>query len=142
MQQNPYAAFSTDTRSEVTGVWINYGDFRVLVARAGGANEAYNLALDRKARAMRRTGVTSAKRLEALALELLAEYCIKDWQVKNDAGNFMPGITMPDGENDVFNIANVQKVFKAYPDLARALLAEASSLELFQEEQLEEESGN
>lgn len=142
MRKNPYAIFATDSRAEVTGVWINYGEFRVLIARAGGANEAYNLALDRKARAMRRTGITSAKRLEAISLELLAEHCVKDWQVKNLSGNFMPGITMPDGENDVFNIANVKIVFEAYPDLARSLLAEASSIELFQEEQLEEESGN
>lgn len=141
--RNPYANFKTDRNAEVSGVVIDYGDFKVRLARAGGSNEEYNLAFDRKARAMRRTGTPSAKRMEQISIELLAETCVKGWQVRDAEGNWVDGIYMPNtGKIEPFNVANVKALFEQLPDLARALFGEASSLEVFNAQALEEEAGN
>lgn len=141
--RNPYANFKTDQSAELSGVIVDYGDFKVRLARAGGSNEDYNLAFDRKARALRRSGTPNAKRMEKISIELLAETCVKDWQVKNAEGTWVPGIYMPNTKTvEPFNVTNVKGLFDQLPELARALFAEASGLELFNAQALEEEAGN
>lgn len=143
MSKNPYAHFDTDQNAEASGVWVNYGEFRVLLARAGGSNEDYNNAFDRKARALRRTGVPGTKRLELIALELLAESCVKKWEIKDETGKWASGIYMPDtGKVEPFSVQKVKDLFNQFPELAKALLAEANSVELYNAEGLEEEAGN
>lgn len=146
MSKNPYAAFDTDQNVEVEGVLVNYGDFRVRLARAGGSNTAYMSAFDRKTRALRRTGSTSPQQMEVIAIELLAETCVKSWEVKKvtESGtNWVSGIVHPQTLEVIpFSVTNVKEVFDLQPNLARALLNEANSQELYLKSALEEEAGN
>lgn len=140
--KNPYKNFDTASNEEAEGVWINYGEFRVRVARAGGANLAFTHAQDRRARVLRRTGTPTMQRLQAMMLELVAETCVKGWEVQQD-GQWVSGMIDPASLELVpFSVAEVKKVFEALPNLAQAILGEANSMELFLAEELEGEAGN
>lgn len=142
-KQNPYANFTTNQDEEIAGVFVNYGSFRVKVARAGGSNRAYIQAQDRKARAMRRMGTPTASRMQEVLMELVAETCVKAWEIKDEQGRWVPGMFDPaSGEVIPFNVENVKNVFSQLPNLAQAIQGEASSMELFQSEDLEGEAGN
>ncbi|QIW86624.1 hypothetical protein AMA2_65 [Achromobacter phage AMA2] len=143
MENNPYAQFASDSNAEKKGIWINYDKFRVLLARAGGSNDLYMKAADRKHRAMRRQGSQGVIALQRLARELLVEACIKSWEVRGTDGKFMPDtIQLPDGSIAPFNKENVEAVIHALPNLADALNAEANNEQLFLAEELQEEAGN
>lgn len=139
---NPYQNFTTNQSEEQTGVFVNYGEFRVRVARAGGTNKQFNLALDRKARAMRRAGNPSVAQTKLMMQQLIAETCVKAWETKVE-GQWASGLAHPQtGELMPFSVEAVKQVFEAIPDLAEAIQAEANSLELFQQGDLAEEQGN
>lgn len=141
--KNPYGQFASDANSEKNGIWINYDLFRVLVARAGGANDQYMMAADRKHRAMRRQGSQGVKALQRLSRELLVEACIKGWEVRDENGVFQENtIQLPSGEVVEFTKKNVEAVLHALPNLADALNAEANNEQLFLAEELQEEAGN
>lgn len=139
---NPYARFSTNQDLETEGVLVNYGEFRVKLARAGGSNTKYNKLADKKARAQRRMGSVNLAVLKAISVELLVEACVLNWEVKID-GNWQQGLIDPETLDLVpFSKDNVAKVLDQLPDLAAALVDEASNLELFLQDEVKAESGN
>ncbi|WNO48461.1 hypothetical protein [Achromobacter phage SE2] len=143
MKLNPYAQFASDSNAESEGIWINYDQFRVLLARAGGSNRSYMQAADRKHRAMRRQGSQGVIAMQKLSRELLVEACIKDWEVRGKDGKFMPHtIQLPNGTIEKFSKENVEAVIFALPNLADALNNEANNEQLYLAEELQAEAGN
>lgn len=143
MKLNPYAQFASDSTAESEGIWINYDQFRVLLARAGGSNRSYMQAADRKHRAMRRQGSQGVIAMQKLSRELLVEACIKDWEVRGEDGKFMPHtIQLPNGTIEKFSKENVEAVIFALPNLADALNNEANNEQLYLAEELQAEAGN
>ena len=49
-----YEEFETDPNLETGGIWIDYGSFRVQIARAGGANKKYLSYAETKTKPFRR----------------------------------------------------------------------------------------
>lgn len=141
-QESSYGQFKSDANLEKDGIWVNYGPFRVLVARAGGSNTRYMKAADRKSRELRRQGKMNMIALQDMQKELVAETCIVGWEVKRD-GKYVPGIEHPETKEVVaYNVANVKEVFEALPNLALALVGEASEQDNYSLEEAEDEAKN
>lgn len=81
-----YEAFGTDTDLELNGVWmqVGLGDDapRILLARAGGRNTAYEKELVRATRSIRQDildGTVDPAVSQAIAIEVFAKTIAKDW---------------------------------------------------------------
>src|SRR3546814_8248505 len=51
---SPYELFGTDTKSEKDGIILDFGEFWLRIARAGGANKKFGRVLDAKMQPHRR----------------------------------------------------------------------------------------
>ena len=83
---NPYAAFETSKSLETDGIFVDYGTFRVRVARAGGSNRRYQTLLEQKARPHRRAaalGTLDQDIADRIVAEAFAEGVIRDWESKS-----------------------------------------------------------
>lgn len=132
---NPYELFGTDDSLETKGVELNYGDFSITVARAGGANRAYQKALEAKTKPIRRAlaaGQADPKRTAAIMREVFAESVVLGWK----------GVTGKDGKKLPFTKANCVKLFNDLPDLFADVMTQASSHLAFQASDLEADEGN
>jgi hypothetical protein len=139
-----YNQFATDKALEKTGVWLDYGDFRVLVARAGGSNTKYEKTLERESRPHRRgiaTGTISLKILRAVLISVYAKAVVLDWNVKVD-GEWRQGIHQPDGSIGDFSEQAVIEAFTALPDLFADVQSQAEQVSIFKPESLEEDAKN
>lgn len=140
-----YQQFETNPDLEKKGVVIDYGDFRVTLARAGGANQQYQKVLAAKSKPLRRLidhELIDTKRATQLLRETLVEACILRWETKVD-GEWRDGIENPDGGDLLpFTAENVVATFERLPDLFDALNAEASKAALYRRDLMEAEAGN
>lgn len=130
-----YKQFETDPSREQDGIVVDYGEFRVSVARAGGANKNYGKALDNKTRSLRRViaaGLLDADRSREILMEVYAEQIVRSWETKV-GDTWQPGIEAPDGTLLQFTAANVVKTFKALPDLFLDIKDQAESLTLYRD---------
>lgn len=137
----PYSQYNTDQTLELDGVWLNYGDFRVRVARAGGANQKYQAELAAAMRPYRRQ-VNSGNMDESVARRILLEvFCrtvILDWDSEEFGAGKIPG---PEGEPLPFNQHNVQQVMTDLPDLFDDLRQASQEVANFRAEEIEDEVG-
>lgn len=80
-----YNQFETNKNLEQGGIWIDYGDFRVLASHAGGANKEYVKYLEQKTKPYRRAigaGLFSEERSRPMLFDVYAQTIIKAWEVK------------------------------------------------------------
>lgn len=115
-----YARFKTDTSLEQTGVTVDYGTFRVKVARAGGKNTEYSKVYEELTRDIRQeldSGVLPEETSIAINHELYARTVVKGWEVKSESGKWVEGIEAEDGSIVVVTVDNLVKVFNDLPDL-------------------------
>lgn len=136
-----YKQFKTDGDIEKKGIILSYGEnergeeiwFRI--ARAGGANRAYERAVEAKTRPYRRQIQNESADpvvLERVLREVYAETIILAWG----------GVDTPDGEPLAFSRENAVKLLHDLPDLFRDIREQASKIALFREELLEADSEN
>lgn len=139
-----YDIFQTDEDLEVSGIWIDYGDFRVKIASAGQGNKKYVRYAEKALKPVRRAmqaGALSNERSLSIMSDIFAKTIVIDWQVKVE-GNWKTGIEGPDGEIIPFNYDNVKKVFEDLPNLFIDIQEQANSIANFRKIELEEDSGN
>lgn len=140
-----YDQFQTDEQVENHGFWIEYGDFRILLARAGGANMAFRKLLEAKTRPYRRA-IQNESMSEVLAqkmmIEVYAETVVLDWETKKADGEFCKGIESETGELLPVNKENIAQTLAKLPDLFSDLKQMANNMVLFRRQVQEEESGN
>lgn len=139
-----YDIFETDEDLENTGIWLDYGDFRVKIASAGQGNKKYVRYAEKALKPIRRAmqaGAVSNERSMAIMSDIYAKTIVLDWQVKGDAG-WKPGIEGRDGEVLPFNKEEVQKVFEALPNLFIDVQEQANAISNFRKAEIEEDSGN
>lgn len=161
-----YKQFQTDTNLEREGVDLNYGEFIVRVARAGGGNKRFARVLEDKMKPVRRalqTETLDDTRSAALLHEAFAEGVVLKWSVRvvadakgkpveplklagadPEAPNsvFIEGIEGPNGEILPYNTANVVSTFKALPELFADIREQASKITLFRQAAQEADAGN
>jgi hypothetical protein len=139
-----YEMFATDEDAESAGIYIDYGDFRVKLARAGGRNRDFARVLNLKTKPYKRaiqTETMDNKVAERIMLEVYAETVIRGWETQVD-GEWVSGLTNKEGELIPFNQENVRKALTDLPDLFADLQSQAQDATLYRETILEADSGN
>lgn len=142
-----YQQYGTDTKMEKEGIWYEAGNLkpegdekvgkpiRFLIARAGGANQAFGKALEHLTKPYKRqiqTNNLSNEIAEELYRDAFVATVLKDWQnVKDRTGKELN-----------FNTDNARMVLKDLPDLYAALKEVAGTAALYREEVLEADLGN
>lgn len=144
MTSTMYAQFKTDGKLETKGVQIDYGSFRVTIARAGGKNKKFDKILEARTKIYRRSIQTETMDKD-LGDEVLrtvyAEAVILNWETRVD-DKFKKGIEGPKGELLPVNTKNLVATFEALPDLFDDLREQANRIAIFRQEILEEDAGN
>lgn len=141
-----YTQFKTDVQLEQKGIIIDYGDFRVTVARAGGGNKKFARALEAKTKPLRRaiqTETLSNERGDEVLQEVYAEAVVLLWETKVD-GKWQKGIENPveGGKLLPFSAANVLATFKALPEIFADLREQAARMVLFRQDLMDNDQGN
>ena len=142
-----YDMFATDTAQERHGIWIDYGQFRVLLARAGGQNTQYLKTLEAKTKPYRRAIATETmdnKLAEKILRDVYVSTVILSWESKGDVEDeeWTKGLHDADGEIVPFNADNVTAALDALPDLFADLQLQASTASLYRQSELEDASKN
>lgn len=139
-----YDTFETDGNLEANGVWLDYGDFRMLIASAGQGNKNYVRYAEKKLKPVRRAmeaGAMSNERSMALMADIYAKTIVLDWQVRVD-GEWKQGIEDREGNIIAFNQENVETAFHSLPRLFMDVQEQAQSLSNFRRAELEDETKN
>ena len=127
----PYSVFRTDKTLEKEGIVLDYGDFKIKVARAGGSNAAFQKALTSKIRPYKRqidAGTIPDDVAEKLFLDVYAESVVLGWEgVTDENGNPLP-----------FSKENAVKLFSDLPDLFRDVQNQAAAISNFRAEVTED----
>lgn len=147
---NMYEQFETDVGLETAGIWVDYGDFRISIARAGGANKKYLSYAEAKTKPFRRAiqaGTMPEDRSRNLLYDIYAKTVVLDWQVsdgqdKNGDPKWKPGIHKKGGGILEFSQENVVLTFKNLPALFLDLQQVADSVSVFRKDEMEEDSKN
>jgi hypothetical protein len=130
MTKSPYALFQTDKTAETEGVWLDYGHFRILIRRAGGANTRFARVLESKIKPYRHafnTGSLDNSIAQRLMVETYAETVVIGWEdVVDQTGEPLP-----------FTVANAVRLFSDLPELFSNVQEQATSLALFRAEEIE-----
>ena len=140
-----FTRLKTDTDLETKGVWLNFGEAEIKIARAGGSNLEFAKAEERYFEPHRRAAELNML-AEDVANEALrnvfADTVILGWRTKQADGTYVDTIEGPDGKPLVFTRDNVMFVMKELPELFRMLRTYAGQWKLFQQQQREIASGN
>jgi len=140
-----YEQFETDAQVEKDGIWLDYGDFQIRVARAGGSNKAFQKEVERLTRPYRRAIATESLPREKADEILAAAYAkaiVRAWQTKVD-GEWVDGIENPEG-GDLLepSVENIRATFKLLPELYADVQEQATSWALFKASIRDDASGN
>jgi hypothetical protein len=139
-----YGLFKTEPMLETEGVVIDYGSFRVTIARAGGMNKRFAKTLEAKTKPVRRaiqTETLDAERGLDILREVYAEAVILRWETKK-ADTFVIGIESPDGDILPFTKENVIQTFRNLPDLFTDIQDQAGKTAIFRQDEKEKAAGN
>lgn len=148
MSKSPYAQFKTDQNLEKDGIFLDYGDFRFKVARAGGANQRFQKILAAKFKPHRRLmqlDVMDDDLARKLLAESYAEAVILGWDHKvgeGESAKWEPGMIDEEGKVMEFNNENVIKVLLDLPELFRDIQGQCDSAANFQLESRKETAKN
>ena len=146
-----YDQLQTDPSLETKGVEIDYGSFRVTLARAGGANKKYEKLLDIRSKPHRRAMKTETMDNDvALGImrEVYADAIILHWETKNSKGEWDVGIeAKPKKSGDPlkmvpFNRDNSVQAMIDLPELLTWFKEDAEKLALYLVQHQEEDTGN
>lgn len=135
---SPYAMYSSDKNLEAKGIWLDFGAFRIRVARAGGSNQKFKIALEQKLRPHQlqiKAGTMDNDLALRLLAEAYAEAIVLDWENVTDAA----------GKPMAFTEENVVKLFTDLPELFNEVQEQAGKLSNFralEQEEAAQEVGN
>lgn len=132
-----YDEYETNTALEESGTKRTYGDFYLILARAGGANKKYSRILKRKTEPMRRAieiGKLPDDEAIRIMIEVYAEAVVLGW------GG--PGMVNRDGTPLEFTKENVIRVFTDLPDLFAQVQKDAGEPDVFKAEGRAADAGN
>ncbi len=146
-----YGQLETDKALETKGVEVNYGSFRVTLARAGGANKKYEKLLDARSKPHRRAMKTDTMDNEVaieVMREVYADSIILHWESKDAKGEWQVGIEAKPKKGSVkvaivpFNRENVVQAMVDLPELLIWFKEDAEKLSLYLVQELEEDVKN
>lgn len=136
-----YNQFGTDKKVEKEGVILQYGNtddgkpIQIKICRAGGANVAYNKAMETKTKPYRRqlqNGTLDIEVMTSILREVYADTVVIGWSNVEGA----------DGKPMAFTRENVIKLFTDLPELFADVQEQATNLALFRAEINEQDAKN
>lgn len=139
-----YDVFETDEDLETSGIWLDYGDFRVRIASAGQGNKKYVKYAEKALKPVRKAmqaGALSNERSIAIMSDIYAKTIVLDWETMKD-GKLVKGIEARDGKVMPVNYENVRQVFIDLPNLFIDIQEQANSIANFRKAELEEDAKN
>jgi hypothetical protein len=148
---NPYAIFKTNEGMEQSGIFLDYGDFRVKIARAGGANKRFGKLLTARLKPFKRQiemdsmdeNVATGVMVETYVDSVILDIEIKDKDASTDSNPvYVQGILDPESNILPFNRENAIKFFTDLPELFKDVQAQAGQVALFRAEEQEAEIKN
>lgn len=114
-----YQSYKTSPKLEKEGVWREFGECRVLIARAGGTNQKYNAVMEKigkeQGRALK-AGLVSNEKAVAILSGTYADTVILAWETFKD-GEYVSGIEGPEGDLLPFTPENVKATLLALPGM-------------------------
>lgn len=129
-----YQMFAMDKNVERTGVYIEFGDFRIKIARAGGANENFRKVMQIRSKPVKRliqTETITDKQANELMMGVYAQAVVLTWETKDKNGNFVTGIESEDGKLLDVTEENIVNTFRALPELYEEIVQAANRISLF-----------
>jgi hypothetical protein len=139
-----YDQFSTDKDIEINGVKVDFGDFRVRIARAGGHNQKWAKIVEAKSRPFKtaiQANALSNEKATQLMAEIYAEAVVKGWETLV-GDEWQDGIEGPDGDLLPCTQENVKVTLTALPDLFALIQQHAQDLAVFRDASLAEDAKN
>lgn len=143
-----YKQFGTDKELEKKGIVLDYGDFRVTVARAGGSNHKFvrtHEMLTKPVRRLIEQDILPVEREREINRQLYAKAVVLNWEVKEVKGDketWKQGIEGPDGSILPYTEENVINAFAAVPDLLTDIQIQANKMQLFRAADKEADAKN
>jgi hypothetical protein len=141
---SPYEMFKTSKELEADkGVILDYGDFRVRIARAGGGNKKYARIITARLKPYRRqidTDTMDEELARKIHAEVYADTVILGWESKGPDGKFVSGIQDENGDILPFSREAVIKTLLDLPDLFSDIQAQAGKVSLFRAAELEDDT--
>lgn len=138
-----FQMFGTNKQEETDGVWINYGETRVLVAHAGGANTDFQKMLMKESKPylkLIRNGSISTELMQQIEHNVYISTIIKDMECKLQ-DDWQQGVPSPEGDILPLNKENLVGLFKALPHMFSDIKEFASDIGNYKPD-LEEAKGN
>ena len=129
-----YKQFGTDRELEKKGIVLDYGQFRVTVARAGSANHKFvrtHEMLTKPVRRLIEQEILPVEKEREISRQLYAKAVVLNWEVKDDKEKWKQGIEAPDGSILPYTEENVINTFAALPDLFADIQIQSSKMQLF-----------
>lgn len=144
---SPFKQFATDENLEQTGIVIDYGDYAIKIARAGGANARFGKILEAKQKPHRRQIQNEtlpddvARRLLA---ETYAEAVILDWGHRKTPAAEIEWGHMPDADGNLLPCTkpHVVAALLSLPDWFASIRDEASKAASYRRQEIEATAGN
>ena len=139
-----YDVFETDEDLETSGIWLDYGDFRVKIASANQGNKKYVKYAEKALKPVRKAmqaGAISNERSMTLMADIYAKTVVIDWETAVD-GQMQKGIEQRNGDISPVNYETVKQAFLDLPNLFIDIQEQANSIANFRKAELEDESGN
>lgn len=131
----PYRQWLTDKELEQRGVWLEYDDYRIRIARAGGANKPFLRAAEefrRKHKHELRWDLMKTEEQNEEAIKIYARTIVLDWE----------GVVDQHGEPMPLTYENIVKLFTDLPDLFINVQERATDLALWKAYLDEQAAGN
>ena len=145
--KNLYEIFGTEEDFEVNGVWNEFGDTRIKIARNGNRNTEYWKTFEKVTKRLNKIGAESLPKEEQdrLMAEVYAKSIIKGWEVRNEKGEWEVGMMIMEKgklKKVPYSIENVVKCLLDLPDLFTMIQKYANDIKTFQKEAEEKQLGN
>jgi hypothetical protein len=151
MKTNPYGLFKTESDLEIGGVWQDYGDFRIKLARAGGRNTPYSKLLTKFVERLQNKKRNSPEEGVRIMAEVFARGVIKGMEMKTEDGAWVSGMHLevhdPELGEKVLKVVepsveNLMQMLIDLPDFADELRTIANEGNTFKKALEEDMSGN
>lgn len=130
---NPYKMFKTDEKIETDGLKLDYGDFKITIARAGGANAKYKRLIREHIKKYGRridAGTLRDEEATLIMAGIFADGVILGWEnVSDENGKFMD-----------FTRENCVKLLTDLPDLFADIREQAALAANFRAGEIERDS--
>lgn len=136
----PYQMFKTDETLEQEGIILDYGDFRIKIAHAGGSNKKFSKLLNYRLKRFERqlaAGTMDDEVAASILREVYAETIVLGFEVKAEKG-FVAGVPNEDGSTAKFSIKEVVRIFTEIPRLFADVKKQAEDFALFRSVEQEE----